>query len=341
MNTTAIKWTIIGAIILVSAGFGWQWWQGQTSALPADLAFGNGRIEADQIDISSKYAGRVQEILAQEGDLVEPGQVLARMDTAERDAQLGKAEAEFRETETGVKEAEALLLQRQSELTLAEKELERAVKLVKRGSMSQSVVDQSLSTRNVAAAAVDAAHSHLKTQQQVVVAARAAVLVVETQIDDSILKTSAMGRVLYQLAEPGEVLAAGGKVLTLVDLADVYMEVFLPSSQASRIAIGAETRIKLDILDYAIPAAVSFVSPKAQFTPKQVETQSEREKLMFRIKVRIPQELVLDHIAEVKTGVRGVAYIRLPVTAGGEQSPWPEFLQQLPPGYEPAAVSNK
>ena len=106
------------------------------------------------------------------------------------------------------------------------------------------------------------------------------------------------------------------------------MEVFLPAGQAGLLRIGAEARIVLDALpDYAIPAAVSFVSPEAQFTPKQVETMSEREQLVFRVRVRVPQELVQGRIEHVKTGLRGVAVIR--VDAGAD---WPEALnRRIPP----------
>ena len=340
MNKKTIKWIVIVVILVAAGAFSWQWWQGQNSALPSDLAFGNGRIEADQVDISTKYAGRVQEILAREGDLVESGQLLARMDTAELNAELAKAEAELAANQAAVKQAEAALVQRQSELTLAKQELERALPLVKRGSMAQRTADQRQSVRNTAAATVAAAQAQLKTQKQSVKAARAAVQQIQTRIDDSTLKTPVKGRVLYQLAQPGEVLAGGGKVLTLVDLSEVYMEIFLPSAQAHRVAIGAEARIKLDIVDFAIPASVSFVSPEAQFTPKQVETPSEREKLMFRIKVRIPQELVLKHIDRVKTGMRGVAYIQLSVKPGDKPTPWPEFLQKFPPHIKQTTVSS-
>jgi HlyD family secretion protein len=132
-----------------------------------------------------------------------------------------------------------------------------------------------------------------------------------------------MGRVLYRLARPGEVLAAGGTALTLVDLSNVYMEVFLPSRQAARLPIGAEGRIVPDGADFAIPATVSFVSPEAQFTPKQVETRSERDKLMFRVKVQIPPERVIRHIELVKTGIRGVAYVRL-----DDSIAWPAALER-------------
>ncbi len=136
-----------------------------------------------------------------------------------------------------------------------------------------------------------------------------------------------MGRVLYRLAEPGEVLGSGGPVMAMLNLSDLYMEIFLPSAQASRVAIGGDARITVDVLDGAIPAKVSFVSPESQFTPKQVETQSEREKLMFRVRVRVPQELVLKHINQVKTGVRGIAYVRL---GEGDTPKWPPYLDKMP-----------
>lgn len=327
MNKSPTKLIVVCIVIAIAAAFTWQWWQREQTSLPSDIAVGNGRIEADQVDITTKYPGRVMQILAQEGDLVTPGQVLAIMDTVELDAQLAQAQAQHAQAQAGVKEGEALIVQRKSELTLANQELDRVLPLLKSGALSQSSGDQKKSMRNTADAAVAAAQARLNTLKQSVIAAKAAVTRIQTQIDDATLTAPVMGRVLYRLAQPSEVLGSGSKVLTIINLADIYMEVFLPSSHAYRTAIGAEARITLDIIDFGIPAKVSFVSPESQFTPKQVETHSERDKLMFRVKVRIPQELVLSHIEQVKTGVRGVAYIRLSTLPEEAPSPWPEFLK--------------
>jgi HlyD family secretion protein len=106
------------------------------------------------------------------------------------------------------------------------------------------------------------------------------------------------------VAEPGEVLPAGGKVVTALQLSDVYMTIYLPTEQAGRVIVGSEGRIVLDAApDLVLPAAVSFVAPRSQFTPKEVETRSEREKLMFRIKVRIDPELLVRNLEKVKTGL--------------------------------------
>ena len=108
----------------------------------------------------------------------------------------------------------------------------------------------------------------------------------------------------------------------LLDLTDVYMIIFLPTNQVGRVFLGSEARIILDAApNYVIPAYVSFVSSEAQFTPREVETRSEREKLMFRVKVKIDRELLLAHIEKVKSGLPGEAYVLL-----GSGNQWPERL---------------
>lgn len=161
---------------------------------------------------------------------------------------------------------------------------------------------------------------------------------------DATLYASGAARILYRLAQPGEVLGSGGKILTLVSLEDAYMEFFLPASEAPpRVHIGDEARIVADIMpDMAIPATVMFVSPQAQFTPKQVETLTERENLMFRVRVRIPPELVAARINQVKTGVRGLVWVRL-ARVDGSLPDWPAGL--TPPLSTilptPSAARNK
>lgn len=316
---------IAGIVVLaVVAAIGWYFWDRQAGGLPDGFATGNGRLEADQIDIATKIPGRVAEIRVSEGELVQPDDVLAVMDTRELESQLARGKADAARASSQVEEVRAMIELRRAELTQAEDEYDRASQLAERGVNSQAVADQKKTRLATSQAALHAALAQLNTAERGVEAANALVAQFETQVADATLTAPVLGRILYRLAQPGEVLGGGGKVITLLDLSQVYMEMFLPADQAMRTGLGAEARIKLDSIPYAVPAYVSFVSPEAQFTPKQVETQSEREKLMFRIKVRLPEELVEAYIEQVKTGVRGVAYIRL---AGAEDEPWPaEFV---------------
>ena len=208
--------------------------------------------------------------------------------------------------------------------------------LVKRNAMAQQQLDDDLarlqSTQAALAAAesqvisaeagIAAAQSQVIEAQSAVEATQASVERLQIDIEDSQLKAPRAGRVQYRIAEPGEVIGAGGKVLNLVDLSDVYMTFFLPEQQAGRVALGAEVRLVIDAVpQYVIPAEVSYVASVAQFTPKTVETASEREKLMFRVKARIDPELLQRHLTQVKTGVPGVAYLRL-----DPQAEWPAEL---------------
>lgn len=317
---------VIGIVVAGIAGF-FLWNNNAADALPAGIASSNGRVEAAQVDISTKFAGRVSEILVHEGDLVESGQVVAKVEISQLQAQLLRAQAEIASAESLVAAAEAQVTMSRAQLTLAEQELYRSSGLLARGHTSQESHDIRQTQRDVAISQLASAIAQQTSRLRGVDAAKAVAEEIKTQINDGVLTSPVMGRVLYRLAEPGEVLGNGGKVLTIVDHDDIYMEIFLPSAQAHLVNVGSEARVKLDIVDVAIPATVSFVSPESQFTPKQVETSTERDKLMFRIKVRVMPELVRQNIERVKTGLRGVAYVHLD---GMPDPDWSSFLQELP-----------
>jgi len=325
-----ILWSILlVAIVGVAAVAGWQRWKiAQKNALPEGIVSGNGRVESVQVDVAAKYGGRIKEVLAREGDLVDAGQILATMDTSELEADLAKGKANVAQAEEDAAEATATIAQKDSELKLAEQEFARSKNLFARRVVSREEYDQTATRQETAKAALDGAKAKLRSINQSMNAATAAVQRTEAQIADATLKSPARGRVLYRLAEPAEVVAVGGKILTLINLGDVYMEIFLPAQEAARVKIGADARIVLDARpEYAAPAKVSYVSPEAQFTPKQVETRSERDKLMFRVKLQVPAEIVLPYIERIKTGVRGMGYVRL-----DDAVAWPEFLERpLPP----------
>ncbi len=319
---------VLVLVALLAGAAGYVWWRDNREQLPDYIASGNGRIEAEEIQVATKYAGRVAEVLVNEGDMVAVGQVLAHMDTAELRASLAAARASIAQAQENVIEARAQIVQRQSELKYAEEELARAEALVAKGHISKQLADQRRTDRDTARAALEAARARLASTQRAVEAAEAQAELIQTQIDDSTLTAPRAGRVQYRLAEPGEVLPSGGRIITLLDLTDVYMTIFLPTAQIGRLLVGSEARIILDAVpQYVIPAQVSFISAEAQFTPREVETRSEREKLMFRIKVKIAPELLREHIEKVRSGLPGVAYVML-----GGGNTWPErFAVNLPP----------
>jgi HlyD family secretion protein len=318
----------LGALLVAAVGSGIAWWWLRPASLPPGLAVGNGRIEATQIDIATKLAGRIKDVLVYEGDFVEAGQVIARMDTQVLEAELRQAEAQVSQARNAVDTAKAVVAQRESELTFAQNTLKRSEDLVEKGFISPQKLDGDRTAMLTAKAGLVAARSQVVQAQSAIEAAQATAERIKADLDDSVLKAPRAGRVQYRLAEPGEVLAAGGKVVSMLDLSDVYMTVFLPETTAGRLAIGAPARIVLDLApQYVIPAKVSFVAAEAQFTPKTVETAAERQKLVFRVKVQIDPELLRKYRTRVKAGLPGVAYVQVSADAQ-----WPANLElKLPP----------
>jgi HlyD family secretion protein len=319
------KWIGAGAGVLIVAFIGVKIILKKRNALPDGIASGNGRIEAKLVDVAAKEPLRVKEMLVREGDLVKPGQVLVKMDTVTLDAQLAEANANVMAAEQRLAGANASIVKQKSEVELAGVEANRSRRLVQEGAGSQREVDVRKTQLETTKATLGEANAGVRTAREQVEAARANAATIQTRINDATLRSPVTGRVLYRLAEPGEVLGPGGKAVTLVNLEDVYMEIFLPSEQAAVLKIGAEGRITVDFdPTRAVPGYVSFVSPEAQFTPKQVETKSEREKLMFRVKIQLPKELASEYVERIKTGVRGVGYVKYK-----DSAVWPERLQHL------------
>lgn len=321
MKPLKIAIPVLVLAVLVAGGY-WFWNSRQAGRLPPGIASANGRLEADQIDVSTKMAGRIIEILVQEGDFVDAGAVVARMDRAELDAQMAGAKAQVVQAEKAAASATANVAQAASQEVLARQEFQRAQALKDRGYQSIEVLDQRQAQLNAAIASQEAAKAAEQQAFAAIDTAQAAVNRLQTLIDDTTLVAPRAGRVQYRLAEPGEVLGAGSRVVTLLDIGAVYMTVFLPASQAGRLAVGSEARLVLDpVPDLVVPASVSFVSADAQFTPNAVETRDERDKLMFKVKLRIEPELLAKHQTQVKTGVRGLGYVRYDGSAV-----WPDWL---------------
>lgn len=352
MKIQTRKWLIVSVLALAAAGVAaLAWIRYGAGDDDAGLASGNGRIEAVEIDIAARTAGRVLELRVREGDFVRAGQVVALMDTDVLDAERREAEAQLQQATSAVATAnsqiaqresdraaaQAVLAQREVELRTARSHLERSIALADKGFLSPQVVDDERSRVEGAEAAVRAARAEVAATTSAIASARSQVAGAESSaaaaeaslertqadIDDAVLKAPRDGRVQFIVARPGEVVGAGGRVLNMLDLADVYMTFFLPTAVAGGVAIGSEVRIVLDAApQYVIPANVSFVADAAQFTPKTVETADEREKLMFRVRAQIPPDLLKKYIVQVKTGLPGVAYVRLDPAA-----PWPAHLQ--------------
>lgn len=309
------------AAVLLGGGGGAYWWLHRAPGLPPGIVFSNGRLEAEEIDISTKFAGRISEMLADEGSMVGAGQVVARMDVRDLNAQLAQARSQIVQAQQSVAQSAADLVQMDSQRKLAEQQFKRASTLADRGYATQVTLDQRQSEFNVATAAYHSMQAKIAAATAGVESATHNAHLIEVNIADNTLVAPKDGPIQYRLTNVGEVLAAGGKVFTMLDVTNVYMDIFLPTRTADLVTIGSEASIVLDALPASpIRASVTFLAARNEFTPKTVETKSERDKLMFRVRVRIDPKLSLQHKEKVRSGLPGLAYIRLDAT------PWPAAL---------------
>jgi HlyD family secretion protein len=274
----------------------------------------------------------------------------ARSEVVQREAEKNAATAAVAQRESEKSASIAVVAQREAEYKVGKRRFARSSSLAKEGAMTQLEADddEALMERGVAgvataqaevaaassaiataqgeqaaaSAAILTAREQIKVQEANVEAAKASIQRIQADIDDSTLTSPRDARVQYKVAQEGEVMGPGGHVLNVVDLSDVYMTFFLPTNLVGQVKVGNEARIVLDAApQYVIPAHISYVSDVAQFTPKTVETKTEREKLMFRLKAQIPPDLLKQHIKMVKTGLPGVAYVLLDPSAE-----WPSNL---------------
>jgi HlyD family secretion protein len=295
--------------------------------MPEGIVKSNGRIEATEVDVAAKYSGRLATVKVNEGDEVTAGQVVATISSPETEAQLRGAQAKVLKAKQSLAEAVALIAQRKSDLDFTRTDNERGKFLAAQGNLSQQVADLRRSKFEAAEAAFVAANAQRDAAEAEIKSAEAEVERLQSILVDLVLISPRTGRVQYRLARAGEVVAAGQRVLTILDLNDVYMTIYLPAEQAGKLSLGDEARTILDPLpQYVLPNTISFVATDAQFTPKSVETAEERQKLMFRVKLQADPQVLNKYHREVKTGVRGLGFVRT-----DPKVPWsPELAVKLP-----------
>ena len=362
-----MKKIIISLLVIATIGMAWyliKTYKEEAIYRNPAFASGNGRLEATEINIAAKLAGKIENVLVDEGDYVKAGQTLVQMQTNTLVAELEQANAQIKVKEAELEQAKAQVEVEEASLAAAKASLasaksalaakvstmnnaksryDRSKELLEKDVTSRQTFENDEALYQSASADVDAAKANIQSAeadiqsveaaivsdkaavqkaQAAILAAKADADRIQADIDDSTLTAPIDGRIQYRIAEAGEVLSSGGRVLNLVDLTDVYLTFFVPEEVAGQIALGADARIVVDAMDdVAIPASISYVASVAQFTPKSVETRVEREKLMFRVKAKISADLLKQYVEYVKTGIPGVAWVRL-----DDKEPWPDFL---------------
>ena len=251
-----------------------------------------------------------------------------------------RAQAGVKQAQEAVARADAQIAAQLQQQKLAQMELDNAGKMQSEDLVSPAETQRRRSQRDGAAAAVKAAQAAkaealaaVRQAQAQVAEAQAGVSARQAQLklaqsanNDMQITSPKDGVVEYKIAQVGNVVGSGSKVVSLLDFSDASMAVFLPTAQVGSLKVGDEARIKLDGLDAVFPAQISFIATEAQFTPKNVETANERAKLMFKVKLRIPKETALQYKGLLKGGMVGNGYVR----TNGQQAWSADLAVKLP-----------
>ena len=329
---------VLLAVLLAAGGGWWLYQQQEATALPDFVFHSNGRLELNRLDVASLYPGRVERVLVAEGDAVKANEVLVELSSAQSSGQLAAAQAAtlraaelVQRARAGVTQAQQAVARADAEIAayrqqqkVAKLELDNAKQMRREDLVSASELAKRQADFERATASVKAAQAARAEAQAAVAQGQAAVAEAEAGVKqataqadtaasadaDMAIRSPLTARVEYRLVEPGTVIGAGSRVISLLDPADVSMNVFLPNATVGGLRVGDEARLVLDGIDAVFPAQVSFIASEAQFTPKAVETADEREKLVFRVKLKVPADVAQRYDRLLKGGMTGDGYVR-------------------------------
>ncbi|MDE1918593.1 MAG: HlyD family efflux transporter periplasmic adaptor subunit [Sphingomonadales bacterium] len=305
-----ISLAISSSVLLSGSYLMWQWY-GQRGQVPAWIVRGNGRVEMVRTDVAVKYPGRLVSVLVREGDDVHEGMLIAQEDDADTLAQLAGARAARARAVAAIATAEGERGIREGQARSAQIDWHESVGLRAKSMVSGVELEQRRIALDTASSGVKAASGGVAEARAAITQADAQIAQLQTVVNDMRIVSPTSGRVEYRIVEPGTVLPAGGKIISLVDTQDVHLTIFLPARIAGRLRIGDDAFIMPEGFSRPVPAHVSFVSPEAQFTPKFVETSSEREKLSYRVKLQVPADVARRLAGQLKAGMTADGYIRL------------------------------
>jgi membrane fusion protein YbhG len=270
----------------------------------------SGHVEATRVRVSSKIAGRLQSLAVKEGDAVEAGREVGRIDPTDLQlalqgarAERDQAAAQLRLRLAGarredVAEAEAQVRSLEVELADAKLDLERMQALLDRGSGTTKARDDARARRDVTTqklAAMSQSLARLRAgsreeekdaSRATVAAADARIAQIEQQLEDAVITSPLAGVVTEKVAEAGELLAAGAPIGEVTNLQDSWLTVYLPEADLARIRFGQAAEITTDGGQKG-KGTVSFIASQAEFTPKNVQTKDERVKLVFKVKIAL------------------------------------------------------
>jgi HlyD family secretion protein len=309
---------VAAGLITLAAASGAAYWLLRPQPPPAQVIYGSGRIEADEVRVGFETPGRLLENDAVEGESLLAGQVLGRVDASDYELQAARAESQRVAAAEAASQVDTQIALASHHARTAQVDLGRFQSLAPDGAVSAQEVD--LAQNNYMAAADQVRtlrQQRAEAQAQAQVAAQTVALA-RSQIGKTRIVSPISGVVLQRLVEPGEVLAPGEPIAVLADLSSVKLKVFITEQVLGKIRLGAQAHVRIDAFPGRdFPATVSQVDAQAQFTPRDVHVADERSRTVYGVTLRAPNPDGL-----LKAGMPADAWILWDPRAG-----WPARLQ--------------
>lgn len=276
------------------------------------LVESTGTIEATQVDIRCEVAGRILKLPHDEGDRMKPGDLLAAIDHEKLDLELqaaegrlGEARARFDMLQSGfraedVQKAQEALQEAEIVFNNARREYQRMQKLYADKVAPESSRDSSETTYKSARKRYERAKQDYQMLESgyraedvaagkaVMEGAQAAVGLVKRRIQDATIVSPCRGIISERYVEPGELVSVGSILFSIIDLQDMWIMAYVSEKNLGLIKLGQSAAVSVDSFpDRTFPGTVIFISPEAEFTPKNIQTKEERVKLVYGVKVKL------------------------------------------------------
>ena len=296
-----------------------------TPEAPSDVLRVSGHVEATEVRLAADAGGRVLTLAVKEGDRVQPGQLVLTLDTRDVELAMQRARADqsqaegqlrlvmasarpedIRQAEAQIAAARGDLAAAQAELAGAGQDLERFETLLQNNSGSRKQRDDAATRRDIARDRAATAASRVRSAEESLTRLRAGarkeevdiargrvastalqITALEKQLGDTKLIAPVGGIVTAKLVEAGEMIAPRAPAIVIVDLDHAWADVFVPEPAVPRLKVGQAATVFTDAGGAGIAGTISYISPKAEFTPRNVQTAEERSKLVYRIRIAV------------------------------------------------------
>ncbi|HEX7343337.1 MAG TPA: efflux RND transporter periplasmic adaptor subunit [bacterium] len=247
---------------------------------------GSGTLEAEEVIVSSLLPGTIEELLVSEGAAVQKDQIIARLDTSKLSAQRSQSEAALQEILINRRLAGNAIQQARTQYDNLAANLQRQQSLLQGGSSTQQIVDDLKAQEEIARLRLTSAQDQFAALDAKESQLRAALDLIDLQIEDAVIRSPLTGAVIEKYVAAGENVPLGGAIVKIADVKKLWIKIYLTERDVGLVALNAPVRVKVDaVTGHSFEGRVSWISPKAEFTPKNVQTRQSRADLVFAVKI--------------------------------------------------------